>query len=601
MNNSFVKKACIFNVCLSLFLLMSCNKENNYQSKKEFQTKETLQSYYILNLKNAIKYLDSILIQPEISSKKKFYLKARKSFKLAEPILAFTDQNNYQTLNAPNLLKVTEDDATDIKILKPFGFQVIEETLYDENINKKQLNNLIKKTSSRLQLIANNTKLQLKNYHIIWLIRNEITRIATTGITGFDSPVLNQSLKECQFAYQTLKKIIDFNFNLFQSKELHKKIINLFSEAETNLNYEFESFDRYDFIKNQIHPQLKLLVKIQKDWKVNFPFEMALQNDMKSLFSKETLNVYYFSDYKSDTTQIEKKIALGKALFNDKSLSKNYNMACATCHIKEKAFTDGRVTFNKFQIRNTPTVAYSAYQQSFFMDARSGSLEGQVVGVVENHNEFAMSMDKIIERVTNNAKYKNQLDSLYNGKRVGLNIRHAIASYIRDLNKFNSKFDKNIRGEENNLTASEKNGFNLFMGKALCATCHFAPVFNGTVPPNFSDTEMEAIGVPKINDTIDAVISDDPGRYNLFKTAERKHFFKTPTIRNVAKTAPYMHNGVFKTLEQVVDFYNRGGGQGIGIELPNQTLPFDNLNLTAQEQADLVAFMESLTDEDFVK
>ena len=134
------------------------------------------------------------------------------------------------------------------------------------------------------------------------------------------------------------------------------------------------------------------------------------------------------------------------------------------------------------------------------------------------------------------------------------------------------------------------------MGKAKCATCHFAPVFNGTVPTLYKDTEIELLGVPTKNDTINAIVDADLGRYNVFKTEERKHFFKTPTIRNIELTAPYMHNGVYTTLEDVVDFYNRGGGAGIGIDLELQTLPPTPLNLSETEKEDLILFMKSLTD-----
>ena len=231
------------------------------------------------------------------------------------------------------------------------------------------------------------------------------------------------------------------------------------------------------------------------------------------------------------------------------------------------------------------------------MDARTGSLEGQIVGVADNHNEFNLPMDSIVNRVKKNPKYKLLLASLYGSKKLDFNIRHAIASYIRKLSPFNSKFDNNINKKENTLTNQEKKGFNLFMGKAVCATCHFPPVFNGTVPPNFMDTELELIGVPEKNDTINAVISTDPGRYNIFHTKERKGFFKTPTVRNIAKTAPYMHNGVYKNLEAVLDFYNRGGGKGIGIYEEYQTLPFDELNLTKEEQNMIISFMKTLTDQ----
>ncbi|WP_452599649.1 cytochrome-c peroxidase, partial [Pontimicrobium sp. MEBiC01747] len=163
------------------------------------------------------------------------------------------------------------------------------------------------------------------------------------------------------------------------------------------------------------------------------------------------------------------------------------------------------------------------------------------------------------------------------------------------LTTFNSKFDRNINGLENTLTAQEINGFNLFNGKAKCATCHFAPVFNGTVPPNFKESELEAIGVP--NDTLTtSKISNDFGRYNLFKTEERKHFFKTPTVRNISKTVPYMHNGVYITLEQVMTFYNNGGGSGVGINLEYQTLPTDSLKLKTAEIQDIIAFMKTLED-----
>lgn len=597
-------KTCTFGVCLLLFFMFSCKKENsliyNSPAVNRNNSNKELETEYLKNLREAATYLDSILIVTERNKKKQFYSIARKNFKLAEPVLAFVDQNNYKSLNAPNILSVSETDLTDINVVKPFGFQVIEELVYEDSVDLNALKTAVDKTSSRLKLIEKNTNLKFKKHHIMWLIRNEIVRIASAGITGFDSPVLNQSLIETQYTYNTLEKIIELYKNNFTSEDLYKQLDASFTKALKALKHDFDSFDRYAFIKEHIHPQLKLLLKVQNDWGVSYPFELALSNNLSSLFSKNTLNVYYFSDFKSDTTNIAKKIALGKSLFNDKVLSKNYDMACVTCHIKNKAFTDGKRVFDPRQTRNTPTLTYAAYQQSFFMDSRSGSLEGQVVGVVENHNEFAMTMDAIVERVTKSEKYKNTMDSLYTGKRKGYHIRHAIASYIRDLNKFNSKFDRNIRGEENTLITSEKNGFNLFMGKALCGTCHFAPVFNGTVPPNFSDTELEAIGVPQNKDTINAQISIDLGRYNQFKTPERKHFFKTPTIRNAALTAPYMHNGVYNTLEEVVDFYNKGGGQGVGINLPNQTLPFDNLNLTKSEQKDVVAFIKTLTDTDFL-
>ncbi len=583
-------------VCL-LLLVTACNKKENTNKYISIQPIKKVENLYTKYLTSTINSLDS-MIGTSQSEQKKHYLIARKSFKLLEPILAYSDKGNYKSLNAPNIA-IIKEDIHDVKISNPIGFQVIEETLYNESVDTIALHHAVSVTRDRLKLIKKNFLLKLKNYHLIWLIRSQLTRIATTGITGFDSPVLGQSLLESSYTYQTLQDLLTIYEDNFKSKILLKTYITSFQQAQAALQYDFDNFDRFGFIKNHIHPQLEMLLEVQKDWEVTFPFELALSNDLNSLFTKETINVDYFSDHKSDTTKMAEKVAFGKDLFNDKSLSKNYDMACATCHIKEFAFTDGRKTFDTHQTRNTPTVTYASYQKAFFMDARAGSLEGQVIGVVENHNEFNMSMDSIVARVSKNKEYKEKINTLYNNKRVDYNIRHAIASYIRTLNTFNSKFDKNIRGEENTLSAEEKRGFNLFMGKALCATCHFAPIFNGTVPPHFKYTELEFIGVPQTTDTIAPQLSSDLGRYYVFNTKERKHFFKTPTVRNIAKTAPYMHNGVYETLEEVMNFYNKGGGAGLGLENEYQTLPFDNLQLSQDEIQAVIAFMETLTDETY--
>jgi cytochrome c peroxidase len=564
-------------------------------------TDKKIASFYNSELEACITFLDSISMSENATKRIAYYKKARRHFKAMEPVLAAIDKNNFKSLNAPNILQVQEEDLTDVKIRNPFGFQVIEELLHEEEADAASLNNALIITSDRLKLLQRNTHIKLQDYHLIWLLRDQIMRTAATGITGFDSPVLGQALTESQYTTQTLITLIDICKDKFSAIEIYEDLRASFKEGITALDSDFDAFDRFSFIKNYTDNQLKLLVKTQEDWKVTFPFEMAISNNATSFFGANTVNVLYFSDYKSDTLHLKQKEVFGKALFNDQALSRSKDMACASCHIKEKAFTDGRKTFDDRQLRNSPTLTYSAYQQSFFMDGRAGSLEGQVVGVAENHDEFNLPMDSIVRRVLKNPVYKAAIDSLYDSKRIDFNIRHAIASYVRSLNGFNSKFDKNIESIESSLTAEEKQGFNLFMGKAACATCHFPPLFNGTVPPNYKDTEVELIGVPATNDTINAVISADLGRYNVFGTDQRKHFFKTPTVRNINVTGPYMHNGVYTTLEEVVDFDNRGGGKGIGIHEAFQTLPFDALNLTKFEQESLVAFMKTLTDSDFIE
>ena len=598
MTNSLkkVKKAHVI-MCLFLVSIIGCKQEKtaNYAKVDDTQAYVAkIQEYYSLHLNNCITTLEEINKADIVSEKLKKYKLARREFKLIEPILAFVDKENYKSVNAPNLLKVEEEDATDIKIRNPFGFQVIEELLHEDKVDLVAVKETVYKTVNRLKLIANNNRLYLKKYHVLWLLRDQIARVALVGITGFDSPVLEQSLREAKTNYETLLFIIKAYKSEFSNTNLYIAWVSELECAQKVLQEgEFVSFNRFEFIKNHAHNELKLLAKTAKDWKVEFPLTMAFNNNITSLFSKETFNINFFNDYHQlENASSEEKIALGKKLFNDTSLSKEGVMSCATCHIKDKAFTDGLVTFSK-QTRNTPTLAYAAYQQTFFHDGRAGSLEGQIVGVVENKNEFHTNLENLTKTIENDSVYVKSFTSLY-GEVNDFNIRNAIANYIRNLGGFSSKFDKNINSEENTLATSEINGFNLFMGKGKCATCHFPPVFNGTVPPNFSETEVESIGVPNVEET---ELDSDLGVYNIFKTEERKHFFKTATIRNISKTAPYMHNGVYKTLNQVVDFYNKGGGQGLGYHVPNQTLPADKLNLSEKEIQDLIAFMETLTDE----
>src|SRR5262249_2551074 len=203
--------------------------------------------------------------------------------------------------------------------------------------------------------------------------------------------------------------------------------------------------------------------------------------------------------------------------------------------------------------RNTPTLINAALQPALFADLRVRTLEDQVAAVVASPSEMRGNLDTAAARV-GIAKHT---------------IQAALAAYIRTLIATDSRFDRAIRGDPAAITPSERRGFNLFMGKARCGTCHFAPLFNGTVPPDYWSTPPEVIGVPARPDG-DA-IDPDLGRGAIDNQISHRRAFKTPTLRNVAVTGPYMHNGVFRTLDEVIDFYDRGGGAGIGLDVQNQT------------------------------
>ena len=173
-----------------------------------------------------------------------------------------------------------------------------------------------------------------------------------------------------------------------------------------------------------------------------------------------------------------------------------------------------------------------------------------------------------------------------------------MGAYVSSLVSFNSPFDKSLLKESSDLESNEINGFNIFMGKGMCATCHFPPTFSGLVPPYYNENESEVIGVPytikakEIDKDFGRALNGIPGEMSEIY----KNSFKTVGLRNVAYTAPYMHNGVYNTLDEVMDFYNNGGGIGHGLDIPNQTLPFDSLNLNEDEIKDVIAFMQTLSD-----
>ncbi|WP_103866361.1 cytochrome-c peroxidase [Aquimarina sp. I32.4] len=587
----YCKEAYYISLFILLIISSSCSKKEkivkipfNIQMKQQFTE----------DITKAITFIDSAVIDVNI---KKNFLQSRKYFKKIEPILASLDIENYAFLNQPNILKIEEEDYTDIKLKKPSGYQVLEEEIFVDEIDSVLIKKHLNLVANRLKLIKENSNFNhIKTYHFLWLFRKSILQIALTGITGFDSPVLENSLEESKIVYQSLKTYLSIFKDEFNDPQLFEKWNNEIDLSIKDLTTDFNTFDRYHFIKNHTHKQLNLWNLVVIDWGVHFPFELAIKNKATSLFSNTTFNHTFFTDKQSGEITPE-KIALGKKLFNDPNLSSNKRMSCATCHHSDKAFTDG-LKIGLGVTRNTPTLLYSGLQQAYFYDKRAGSLEGQIIAVVENEKEFHTDLKTLTRVVSKDSVYLTDFTKVYQNQKIdNTTIRNAIATYIRSLAPFNSKFDRNINDLENTLTQNEINGFNLFNGKAKCATCHFAPLFNGTVPPNYKESEIELIGVPEQKDTINAVISKDLGRYHVYKTPQRKHFFKTPTIRNIHKTAPYMHNGVYTTLEEVIDFYNRGGGIGIGIDTPYQTLPSDSLLLNDQEIKDLILFMKTLNDQ----
>ncbi|WP_350285986.1 cytochrome c peroxidase [uncultured Croceitalea sp.] len=596
---------------LLLSLVISCQEE-----KKPNRTitngepsvfNEDIRNYYFQVLDSAAFHIKKVDTTNTLAANKDAFLKSRMWYKRAEPLIMGYDYENYLSMNAPNLLKVEIDDYSDIKRLKPKSYQVLEEMLYGEELLvNRDFYNVYHYLQVRIPYIRRNHIIyRQQDRHHLKMMRDAIVNVATKGITGFDSPMLSNSLLEAVANYESLKEVMTFYREAFTDKALFEQWMG---EIETTIatltKGNFDTFDRYTFIKEHTNRQLALVNETALDWSIELNTSRPLNLKADNLFAADFFNMKMFSPQGSPTMS-EERVALGKVLFNDENLSSSGIMSCATCHIKEKAFTDGHKTAmgnnGEGLLRNTPMLPYAVYQTTFFYDGRGDGLEGQIVAVANNENEFHLDLDSIEVRVKQDSLYKVPFDSLYDAQVTNRNIRNAIATYIRSLAPFDSKFDKNMQGVESSLSEEEVTGFNLFMGKAACATCHFPPAFNGTVPPKYMETEFENLGVPKTAIFDHPILDDDVGQYSPYEVEERRSFFKTSSVRNVALTGPYMHNGVYESLDDVMQFYNVGGGEGMGLDVPYQTLPPDSLGLTPKEIKAIIAFMHTLTDEAYTK
>ena len=600
------------NYTFALFVLLSifsCKEEKllvlSTSDVDQSMFNEAIRNHYFKALDSAAFYIQKVDTLKPLKENKANFLKSREWYKRVEPMLMAYDYQNYLSMNAPNLLKVEIDDYQDIKTLKPRSYQVLEELLYaEEGHENKDLEYVIEYLKVRIPYIRrNHILIRQRDRHHLKMIRDAIVNVATKGITGFDSPMLANSLNEAIYNYETLLEIINIYESAFASKQLYQTWVEEIKKTMSDLGGgDFDSFDRYAFIKNHTNVQLELINKTATDWNITLNGSRPLNPLATNLFEKDFFNIKQFSVPRSPAIT-EERIALGKMLFNDASLSSTGTISCATCHLKEKAFTDGLKKargINGVELqRNTPTLSYAVYQKTMFYDGRATGLEDQIVNVVNDKNEFHMDLNTLEQRIGENPTYVQQFEALYDGQMSNRNARHAIATYIRSLAPFDSKLDRNMQGLEETLTEEEVLGFNLFMGKAACATCHFPPAFNGTVPPKYMETEFENLGVPQNASFEGPILDMDPGQYLPYKVEEKRNFFKTSTVRNVELTAPYMHNGVYATLEEVVHFYNVGGGQGMGLEVPYQTLPVDSLKLLEHEVKAIISFLKSLTDKEF--
>jgi cytochrome c peroxidase len=303
------------------------------------------------------------------------------------------------------------------------------------------------------------------------------------------------------------------------------------------------------------------------------------------------------------------KIKLGKKLYFDKRLSIDDTVSCATCHSPKFGFSDGKKVAEGVQGkkggRNSPTVLNAAFYDEQFWDGRVLTMEEQAKQPLINPVEMGFpSHDELIKKLRSIQEYKEAFKKTFGAEDFTIDhVVQAIASFERLLITLESPFDQFIAGKEDAISPEARRGFELFQGKGRCITCH---EFNRSYPfftnnkyhnigvamhgKNFAELARKAAKETDITKLTHEEGSSELGRYLVTRQTKDIGAFKTSTIRNIELTAPYMHDGSLATLEEVIDFYNKGGEPN-----PNLDGRIRPLNLTDQEKKDLVAFMKSLT------
>ena len=294
--------------------------------------------------------------------------------------------------------------------------------------------------------------------------------------------------------------------------------------------------------------------------------------------------------FEKEDAAIQTKAGLGKKLFSEKLLSKDSSISCASCHKPQFAFAD-TIAFSvgiegKLTKRNTPSVLNMKNRPYYFWDGRASTLEDQSLMPIQNPDEMGLPIVEAVKRLNQSKEYRQLFQKIFGQKPDAKNLATAFSAYEKTLETVDSKFD-DWSNSIKNLSASEERGRELFVGdKAKCFDCHRME--------DFTTDDFKNIGLYNGNDLNDA------GLFNITNKETDKGKFKTPGLRNVAVTAPYMHNGMFKTLEEVVEYYNNPQNfvtNSVNIDDALKT----PLGLTEKEKKDLVNFLKTLTDRKYMK
>lgn len=535
------------------------------------------------------------------------FRQARAAYKRAECLVAIYAPPTAAALNGP--LPESDGDSPAPPLGAPAEFQQIEALINEHGKLASARAIAIAMRGQTRVFRAQTQMVTIGDAELLDALRAGVARVATLGVAGFDMNDAQAVAIESAEAFDGMAPLAAIAARLAADEAAGRAWANMaaaLQSASASLrdDPEFTHSSRLKFIAVEIGATSRSIAAVRAALPApKFPVRRMWRLTAGSVYDSAAFDPSAYAPEFAPAAS-PALAALGKRLFFDPRLSGPQTRSCASCHDPSKAFTDGHAraltlkSESQATARNTPTLVNVAFERTLFADQRAGSLEEQVARVLSSAAEMQSSADLAAMRLQKDSAYRAEFSRAIPTPRdtavTALGVRIALAAYMRTLVALDSRFDRAVRGDTSALTARERHGFELFVGKARCASCHFMPLLSGVAPPEFVSEEPEVIGVPVAPGR--ARLDSDPGRSGVDHIPGHNVAFKVPSLRNVALTAPYMHNGAFKTLDEVVDFYNDGGGSGLGLRLPNQTLSADSLHLRADEHRDLIAFLRALTD-----
>ncbi|MEZ5007477.1 MAG: cytochrome c peroxidase [Chitinophagales bacterium] len=604
-------------VCFSVFILSTSfeysSVDNPYLDLYEKEIKELESQLH--TLKTTIESNNDIAAS-KTSILNEIY-STRKQLKATDFWLRYLSPLAYKKINAP--LPIEWEVEVFEKYEAPYkregaGLTLAETYILEDGEDMADLSKLIEASIENIapyfaDSIYPNV---LDHNHFFLANRLYLLNLAAIYTTGFECPNSENILPELKTMLSATNKIYkayNASFLTYPISSAYLKLYNetiLFVESASN---DIKQFNHFNFISHYINPLFAYNQQMIRTYKIrsnNFN-DYSLSDDVNSIFDKQLYQGQatkgVFASVKDEAILNEIKL-IGKTLFFDPILSGNNKRSCASCHSPNQFFTDSvMITHSHFNQkeslpRNTPSLINSIYNHLLMADGKHFNLHSQAKGVMLDPTEMGSKEDDLIEKVMSCKDYKKAFQKFskytHTDDKISMNhIASALSIFFSDLSQYEAPFDLAVNNSGEILSNEAIEGFNLYMNKAQCATCHFVPQFNGVKPP-YVGSEFEVIGVP--SDTSFSALSADDGRFKTHPVAEMKNAFRTTTLRNSMHTQPYMHNGVFTTMDEVIDFYNNGGGVGHGLNVPNQTLPSDSLNLSDYEKQALKAFLSSLTE-----